>query len=204
MQRFRRGRIHLINNMDAALFDRLTVEMPSAAHDAGSSVESEQMWFNQFRVGTWPDMFPGVQFSDKPEVLNQYFRSMTPNTGPFDANVVSDATSALFDRIGDGILFTHFAGRRAGLADSDQEPAGEGHRVVRTGQRVRVPRRGGAAADPQRLRHRRRRVDPEGAVQRPDEDSDRHLLRRQHPQRTDQHAGAGQLACPHARRARVA
>jgi hypothetical protein len=23
--------------------------------------------FNQFRLGTWPDRFPGVQFSDKPE-----------------------------------------------------------------------------------------------------------------------------------------
>jgi pimeloyl-ACP methyl ester carboxylesterase len=70
----------------------------------------EQMWFNQFRVGTWPNPFPGVQFSDKPEVLDQYFRSMTPNTGPFDANVISDAMSGLFDRIGDGILFTHSQG----------------------------------------------------------------------------------------------
>ena len=25
----------------------------------------EQMWFNQFRLGAWPNLFPGVQFSDR-------------------------------------------------------------------------------------------------------------------------------------------
>ncbi len=49
------------------------------------------MWFNQFRVGVWPDYFKGVQFSHDKEALNQYFRQMTPNTGPFDVNVISDA-----------------------------------------------------------------------------------------------------------------
>jgi hypothetical protein len=67
----------------------------------------EQTWFNTFRLGEWPDYFPGVQVSRDPEALNQFFRSMTPNTGPFDAGVVSDAVSALFDRIGPGILVTH-------------------------------------------------------------------------------------------------
>ena len=55
MLRFRKGRIHLINNMDAALFDRLIAEMPSAARDAGSSMESEQMWFNQVSSSSIPD-----------------------------------------------------------------------------------------------------------------------------------------------------
>ena len=36
------------------------------------------------RVGIWPDYFPGVQFSKDPEALNQYFRQMTPNVGPYD------------------------------------------------------------------------------------------------------------------------
>src|SRR5437867_5227030 len=36
----------------------------------------EQTWFNQFRIGLWPDYFPGVQFSRDPEALNQYFRQM--------------------------------------------------------------------------------------------------------------------------------
>jgi hypothetical protein len=57
--------------------------------------------------GVWPDYFDGVQFSRDPETLDQYFRSMTPNTGPFDLNVVSDGVSALFAKIGPGILITH-------------------------------------------------------------------------------------------------
>jgi len=28
------------------------------------------------------ELFPRVQFSRDPETLNQYFREMTPNTGP--------------------------------------------------------------------------------------------------------------------------
>nr|WP_315425814.1 alpha/beta fold hydrolase [uncultured Albidiferax sp.] len=70
----------------------------------------EQLWFNQFRLGLWPNHFNGVQFDRSPETLNQFFRSMTPNTGPFDMNVVSDGVSAVFDRIGPGILFTHSQG----------------------------------------------------------------------------------------------
>ena len=70
----------------------------------------EQLWFNQFRVGIWPNYFDGIQFSHDPEALNQYFRAMTPNTGPFDMNVVSDGVAALFKKIGPGILFTHSQG----------------------------------------------------------------------------------------------
>jgi hypothetical protein len=70
-------------------------------------VADEQMWFNQFRVGLWPDYYDGVQFDRSAETLNQYFRSMTPNTGPFDLEVLSSAVSALFDRIGPAILLTH-------------------------------------------------------------------------------------------------
>ena len=44
----------------------------------------EQGWFGTFRLGIWPDFFPGVQFSRDPEALNQYFRQMTPNIGPID------------------------------------------------------------------------------------------------------------------------
>jgi hypothetical protein len=67
----------------------------------------EQMWFNQFRIGMWPNYFDGVQFARDPDTLNQYFRAMTPNTGPFDVNVLSDGVAALFTRIGPGILVTH-------------------------------------------------------------------------------------------------
>ncbi|HSD37160.1 MAG TPA: alpha/beta fold hydrolase [Rhodocyclaceae bacterium] len=67
----------------------------------------EQLWFDTFRVGIWPAFFDGVQFSRDPEALNQYFRQMVPNTGPYDAEVISAATSALFTKIGPGVLVTH-------------------------------------------------------------------------------------------------
>jgi hypothetical protein len=70
-------------------------------------VPDEQKWFNTFRVGIWPNFFPGVQFSHDSEALNQYFRQMTPDTGPIDIDITSDAVAALFDKIGAGILVTH-------------------------------------------------------------------------------------------------
>jgi pimeloyl-ACP methyl ester carboxylesterase len=98
--------------------------------DAGRSTQpititptpDEQTWFNQFRIGVWPNFFPGVQFSRDPEALNQYFRQMTPNTGPFDMNVISDAVAALFDRIGPGILVTHSQGGGPGWMTAMKNP----------------------------------------------------------------------------------
>jgi hypothetical protein len=67
----------------------------------------EQDWFGTFRLGIWPDFFPDVQFSRDPEALNQYFRQITPDTGPLDPALNADAVSALFKKIGPGILVTH-------------------------------------------------------------------------------------------------
>jgi peptide/nickel transport system substrate-binding protein len=53
--RFRRGEIHLINSVDADLFDRLQKESPTAAHDAGPSLDSEFVWFNQVPTAAFPD-----------------------------------------------------------------------------------------------------------------------------------------------------
>lgn len=95
-------------------FSTYVVDQPRRGNAGRSTVEAtlkptpdEQFWFGQFRVGVWPNYFDGVQFDRGAETLNQYFRQMTPNTGPFDINVVSDGVSALFDKIGPGILFTH-------------------------------------------------------------------------------------------------
>ena len=72
-----------------------------------SPVPDEQGWFGTFRVGIWPEYFPGVQFARDSETLNQYFRSMTPSIGPIDMEVNTDAASALFQKIGPAILVTH-------------------------------------------------------------------------------------------------
>lgn len=68
---------------------------------------NDQLFFDQFRLGIWPDYFEGVQVDQKPDTLEQFFRSVTPNTGPYNVEVNSDAVSALVDRIGPTILFTH-------------------------------------------------------------------------------------------------
>lgn len=90
------------------------INQPLRGNAGRSTVEAtikptpdEQEWFNTFRVGVWPDYFEGVQFPKDEESLNQYFRQMTPNIGPFDTEVITDAISKLFDKIGDGILVTH-------------------------------------------------------------------------------------------------
>ncbi len=72
-----------------------------------TATPDEQLWFGIFRLGAWPNFYTGVQFSRDQEVLNQFFRQMVPNTGPYDARVNIEAVSALFDKIGPGILVTH-------------------------------------------------------------------------------------------------
>jgi hypothetical protein len=79
----------------------------SMAEGTITPTPDEQFWFNTFRVGVWPDYFPGVQFAKDEETLNQYFRQMTPNIGPIDINTNVNAVSALFDKIGEGILVSH-------------------------------------------------------------------------------------------------
>jgi hypothetical protein len=70
-------------------------------------IADEQDWFGIFRLGIWPDFFPGVQFSRDPEALNQYFRQITPDTGPLDPALNAEAVIALFKKIGPAILVTH-------------------------------------------------------------------------------------------------
>jgi len=72
-----------------------------------SAAPDEQLWFGIFRMGIGTEFYPGVQFSKDPQALNQFYRQMAPNTGPFDIEVNTNAVSALFDKIGEGILVTH-------------------------------------------------------------------------------------------------
>ena len=93
------------------------VDQPRRGRAGRSSVaitinptHDEQSLFNWFRIGSWPDFFENVQFKNDEETLTQYFQQVTPNTGSFDEEVVSDSLSALFDRIGEGILAAHSQG----------------------------------------------------------------------------------------------
>ncbi|MBS1489076.1 MAG: alpha/beta fold hydrolase [Bacteroidetes bacterium] len=95
-------------------FSVYLLDQPRRGNAGRSTVEAtiaptpdEQTWFGTFRIGVWPDYFPGVQFSKNPEALNQYFRSMVPNIGPIDISVNVEAVSALATQLGATILVTH-------------------------------------------------------------------------------------------------
>jgi hypothetical protein len=97
----RRFAVYLVDQPRRGRASRSTVPMNLTA------APDEQLWFGIFRLGVWPNLFPGVQFAQQPQAREQFFRQMVPNTGPFDMEVSSAAVSALFDKIGPGILVTH-------------------------------------------------------------------------------------------------
>jgi len=55
LMRFKRGEIDLINALDSDYFDKLAAGTQNEARDAGPSLDSEQMWFNQVATAPIPD-----------------------------------------------------------------------------------------------------------------------------------------------------
>jgi peptide/nickel transport system substrate-binding protein len=47
MLQFKRGELDLINTLDSEYFDKLAATSPQVVHDAGASLDSEQLWFNE-------------------------------------------------------------------------------------------------------------------------------------------------------------
>ncbi len=89
---------------------------------AGASTEgvdlkppySDRRLFSLFRMGEWPDPYPGGQFPRGREALEQMFRQGTPDTGPYDIDVIADGVAAALDRTGPSILVTHSRGGAVG------------------------------------------------------------------------------------------
>jgi peptide/nickel transport system substrate-binding protein len=54
MLRFKRGELDLINTLDSEYFDKLSAASPQVVHDAGPSLDSEQMWFNEVAKAPLP------------------------------------------------------------------------------------------------------------------------------------------------------
>ena len=96
-----------------------------------STEPSDQTWYTQFRIGTYLDgaftRNEGSQFPEGGEVLDQFFRQMTPDTAMdaangdqnIDTTVVAQAVAATIDevyaRTGKGsILVTHSQGGMPG------------------------------------------------------------------------------------------
>lgn len=74
------------------------------------AIPDEQMWFDNFRLGKYPNLYENSQFPQGEESLNQFYRQITPNTGAYDVDVISDAIAKIFDKSGEGILVTHSQG----------------------------------------------------------------------------------------------
>ncbi len=55
MLRFKRGELDLINTLDSDYFDRLASSSPGLAHDAGATLDSDFMWFNQVASAPIPE-----------------------------------------------------------------------------------------------------------------------------------------------------
>lgn len=73
-------------------------------------IADEQMWYEIFRIGLYPNYFDNVQFPSDKQSLENFFRQMTPNTGSFDTEVITNSMVELFEKTGSGILVTHSQG----------------------------------------------------------------------------------------------
>ena len=98
-------------------FSTYIVDQPRRGRAGNSTVSAsisakpqDQYWFENFRMGHWPNLFAGSQFPNDPASLEQFFRQITPNTGDFDPEVIANAMAAVFEKSGDGILVTHSQG----------------------------------------------------------------------------------------------
>ena len=80
----------------------------------------DQLWFNTFRIGEWPNYYENAKVPRDKESLNQFFHQMTPDTGAYDEKVIADAMVAVFEKTGDGVLITHSAGGGPGWATAMQ------------------------------------------------------------------------------------
>lgn len=80
----------------------------------------EQLWFDIFRIGKWPAYNDGVQFPTDSVSLEQFFRQMTPDISTHNQDI--PALTALFDKVGKGILVTHSAGGFTGWIAALQSP----------------------------------------------------------------------------------
>lgn len=54
MLRFKRSELDLINSLDSEYYDKLASTNPQVVHDAGPSLDSEQVWFNEVAKAPLP------------------------------------------------------------------------------------------------------------------------------------------------------
>ena len=105
------------------------VDQPRRGQAGRSSVAAQipatpddQFWYAQFRIGEYPALNEGVAFPRDKAALEAFFRAITPDTGAFDAQLITDSMVKVFEKSGDGILVTHSAGGVIGWLTAMQSP----------------------------------------------------------------------------------
>jgi peptide/nickel transport system substrate-binding protein len=105
--RFRRGEVDLINALDADAFEYLAKQQPNAVIDAGPSLDSEQIWFNQKPSSPLPAYkkawFASKEFRNAVSMAIDrdalakviYHGHARPAAGPISPRIVSGSTRSL-------------------------------------------------------------------------------------------------------------
>lgn len=70
--------------------------------------------FTLFRLGEWPNLYPGVQFPKDSASIDQFLRQGAMTMGSENRDVTADAMTALLDKTGPAILVTHSANGTVG------------------------------------------------------------------------------------------
>lgn len=76
-----------------------------------SATPDDQLWYYNFRIGNYPNVYDGVVFPKNEQARQQFFMQMTPDTGAYPSNeIITAAMVDVMEKAGDGILITHSAG----------------------------------------------------------------------------------------------
>lgn len=70
--------------------------------------------YTLFRLGEWPNLYPGVQFPADSASIDQFLRQGAPTIGAENRDLTAEAMAALCDKIGSAILVTHSANGTVG------------------------------------------------------------------------------------------
>lgn len=70
--------------------------------------------FTLFRLGEWPNLYPGVQFPKDSASIDQFLRQGAMTMGSENRDVTAAAMKALLDKIGPAIMVTHSANGTVG------------------------------------------------------------------------------------------
>lgn len=82
----------------------------STVSEQVNAVADDQFWFENFRMGVWPNLYEGSQFPAGEAALDQFLRQITPNTGVYNEQVIAASLAVLCDTLGGSILITHSQG----------------------------------------------------------------------------------------------